>query len=207
MSAMITAVVETPAKRSAFQKVRAIMKNGGENSIAELRALAQRRAEICKKYEAVITECKTIEAEVVAAERDFVANPSVAGVRRLVSLRPQLDIAIDLRSALTRSITYGQRVESEFLSECQRRGKDYLRNVLIKAASFHLAQAREKFDAELKRARQTLAQEGFDDEEVRQAPRVRDAQRQLERFERLVANIQSSTDEHLWQNALALLEK
>jgi len=39
------------------------------------------------------------------------------------------------------------------------------------------------------------------------APRVRHAQWQVENFERLVASIESSADEHLWQHATAILEK
>jgi hypothetical protein len=76
---------------------------------------------------------------------------------------------------------------------------------LLRAAKHRLDQAEKKFDAEFAHSQKTLAAEGFDDEEVRQAPKVRAAQREVERFESLISNINSSKDEVLWTHATSLL--
>jgi hypothetical protein len=84
--------------------------------------------------------------------------------------------------------------------------KKSLRSTLLPAARYWLKEAQQKFNAELAHARQTLAAENFDDTEVQQAPKVRAAKLRVEKFDRLVASIESSADEHLWQNAAQILE-
>ena len=208
---MSTATLEPPKKRSAFEKVRSIMKpdKRGEDAIAEVRALSKRHAELRAKHSAILDECKRFEAEVTAAQADFAANPSVAAVRPLILLTSQSEAAVNLRIEVQKRVNgyYGDPASNEFLAECREKGKDFLRNILVKAASFRLAEARKTYDAEIKRARQTLGQEGFDSEELLKAPRVRGAKGETEKFERLISEIETAKPEHVWQSASKILEK
>lgn len=184
------------------------MKNGGEDAVDELRALSKRHAEIKQKHESILGECKKVEAEIEAAEDDFLANPSVAAVRPLILLQSQGQSATNLLIQVQKRVTgyYGDPAGQEFLSECQQRGgKDFLRNVLVKSAGFRLTRWQETFDNELKRARETLTKEGFDKKEILESPRVRDAARAVEKFERLISVIDSAKDEVLWQSATEIL--
>src|SRR5256885_4997006 len=75
-----SSTVAPPAKRSLFKKIV----NNGEAAINRLREMAQREAEIARKYKSVLDACKAIEAEVATAQREFDANPTPAGVEKLI---------------------------------------------------------------------------------------------------------------------------
>src|SRR5260370_23593734 len=96
-----------PAKRSlgsAFRTFKKIMdsEKSGENSIKEVQALAQRRAQIAEKYDAVLAEFRKVQDEASEARRDFEQNPTTAGVRRLVAALPQAEVAIEIFAALSK---------------------------------------------------------------------------------------------------------
>src|SRR5438876_5218335 len=105
-----TATVE-PAKRSLGSTFKKIV-NSGEAAIGKLQELARQREQIERKYESVLGECKKVQAEVEAAERDFSNNPTSALVRMLVVLRPQAVVASEIFGALYR--THGARINDEF---------------------------------------------------------------------------------------------
>ena len=69
-----------------------------------------------------------------------------------------------------------------------------------------ILKAQKAFNVELARSRETLTREEFDLEEVEQAPRVRRAKREVEKFERLVEGIKQSADGHLWQFSAEVLK-
>jgi hypothetical protein len=189
-------------KRSLLKAVRGI-KNGGEEAINKLRVMAKRHAEITREANDLLATTKKIETEAVEAERDFNQNPTVAGLRKLVVLRPQGREATEIFGELHRRIGLGGMVAAKFLAE----HKKDLRAVLLSAATYRAQEAWKKFDAELAHSRQALSKEGFDDNEVRAAPKVRDAQHRAERFERLVENIRLGKDENLWNLAEQLLNE
>ena len=194
-----TATTPPAAKRSLFK--RGI--SGGEESLRKLREMAKRHAELSQEAGALLAECKKIEAEAVAAERDFIQNPTIAGLRKLVALRPQGREAIEIFGDLHRRISLGGMVATKFLAE----HKKDLRSTLLAVATYRADAARNKFDAELARARTTLGKEGFDEEGLRAAPKVRSAQRRAEQFERLVESIKSDKDENLWAHSGQLLSE
>jgi hypothetical protein len=173
--------------------------NNGEAAISALRKMSARRDEIARKYGDVIEACKKIQAEVAMAERAFWESPTPDGVRKVAALRPQADVARDIFGTLYR--THGARVDDEFSREY---AKD-LRAVLVRAAKYLLEKAQKAFNVELSRSRETLTREEFDLEEVEQAPRVRRAKREVERFARLIESIKQSSDALLWQHAAQIL--
>ena len=153
------------------------------------------------RFDAVLHECKAIQGEAEAAQREFDANPSAAGVRKLAALRPQAVVASEIFASLYRSV--GARANDEFNRE---HAKD-LRAVLLTASKFKLTQAQKEFEIALAHARETLGAEGFDADEISESPKVRAAKWQVEKLERLVASIESSTEGTLWQHAGQILEK
>jgi len=175
--------------------------NGGAAAIKRLRAMAQREAEIIAKWKSVLDECKKIEAEAATAQREFDANPTPDGVHKLITIRLRAREATEIFGTVDQLVRRGA-ANREFLSE----HKKDLRSLLLTASKHLLAQAREKFDTELKRARETLSKEGFDQDEILQAPKVRAAEWQVEKLERLVESIKQSVEERLWQFSNEILK-
>src|SRR5206468_3512272 len=120
---------------------------------------------------------------------------------KLVALRPQGREAAEIFADLYRRISLGGMVATKFLAE----HKKDLRSTLLAAATYRAEEAGKTFDAELAHSREALSKEGFGDDEIRSSPRVREAQRRVERFERLIGNIKADKDENLWQHAGQLL--
>lgn len=173
----------------------------GEGAINWLRAMEQRRAEITRKYTDTLAEAKKNQGAAKEAELSFWREPTPAGVREFVRCASQADAADAVFSELYRRIPTA--IDAEFNREY---AKD-LRAVLVAAARHRRIQAQEKLDSILGHSREALSKEGFSPDDVEQSPRVRDASRQVERFERLVASIESSTEGTLWQHAGQILEK
>jgi len=199
MNTTTSPTVEEPAKRFAGFNVKKTV--NGEAAITRLREMQKREAAIIAKYDLVLATCKKIEAEVVTAQREFDANPTPDGVHNLITIRLRAREATDLFASLYKLKTSGA-ANREFLSE----HKKDLRAVLLQAATYRLAQAQQRFDAELAHSRQALGKEGFDQDEILQSPKVRSAKWSLEKFEGLVERIKQTEDGNLWQFAAEILK-
>src|SRR5438552_435688 len=97
--------------------VRAVKnKLNGDDAIAKLRSMAQRRDEIDLKFKSVLDACKAIEAEVATAQAQFDANPTPAGVGELIMIRLRSREATEIFAALDQRLRHGL-ANREFLSE------------------------------------------------------------------------------------------
>jgi hypothetical protein len=193
---------ETAVEPAAVKKRFAGFGNNGEGALNRLREMVKRETEIAQKYKSVLDECKKVEAEVATATAEFESNPTPDGVHKLITIRLRSREATEIFAALDQRLRYGV-VGREFFAEF----KNELRGVMVAANKYKLTEAQQAFALELKRARETLSKEGFDQEEIMQAPKVRSAQRLVERFTRLVEDIRGAKDESLWSHAGQLLEK
>ena len=199
MNTTSSTVESEPAKRlgSRFKKIL----NNGQGALNRLRSMQKREAEIAQKHKSVLDECKKVESEVATAQRAFDQNPTPDGVHKLIAIRLRSREAAEIFTGLDQRLRRGA-ANQEFLAEF----KTELRDTLVAAAKHKLKEAEDTFENELKRARETLSKEGFDQDEILAAPKVRAAKWQVEKMERLLESITSSKDEHLWQSAAEILK-
>ena len=174
--------------------------NGGEGAVGRLRQIAQRRDEIEKRFNGVLDEAKKLQTEAAESWQAFLQDPTSVDIRKLAQLRVQQDVVTEIFALLYRRIPTA--IDAAFHAEF---GKE-LRKVLLAVGKHHLEQAEQTFNAELSRARDVLKAENFDDQAILESPRVRDASRQVERFERLVGGIKQSEDGRLWQFSAEILK-
>ena len=189
-----TATVE-PAKRSFVRKIV-----NAEGAIEALQKMVKRRDEIEKRFNSVVDQAKRLQTEAAESWRAFLQDPSSVDIRKLAELRVQEDVVTEICALLYRRIPAA--IDAAFHAEF---GKE-LRKVLLAVAKHHFEQAQQRFDLELAHARDVLKAENFDDQAILESPRVRDASRQREKFEGLVARIKQSEDGRLWQFSADLLK-